>query len=298
MGEEDLAARVQRRLFAFSLSAAGLLPLVATRAIGTVVGDLLFALHTRAARTTRRNLSLCYPGVTPCALRERVRHSLRETARLAIEMACIWGRADWASRHLVASHGETAVREAIDAGESVLFLVPHLGNWEVLNVYLSRQFGLTAMYEPSGRPWLDASVRRAREQAGARLFPTDSGGVRALLAALKSAVPTAMLPDQVPDAAGGCYAPFFGRPTWTPTLPVRLAQRTRAAVFMATAIRTVHGFEVHMVGPHRLDGVSEAVGAALVNRQIEQLIDLAPDQYQWEYKRFRHRPESVMDYYK
>ncbi|MEZ5504873.1 MAG: hypothetical protein R3F38_02350 [Gammaproteobacteria bacterium] len=36
----------------------------------------------------------------------------------------------------------------------------------------------------------------------------------------------------------------------------------------------------------------ESVSAAAMNRTIEALIRMAPEQYQWEYKRFNKRPDK------
>ena len=34
-----------------------------------------------------------------------------------------------------------------------------------------------------------------------------------------------------------------------------------------------------------------------MNQGVETIVDLAPDQYQWEYKRFRARPEGMPKLY-
>ena len=37
----------------------------------------------------------------------------------------------------------------------------------------------------------------------------------------------------------------------------------------------------------------DTVSAAAMNRTIEELIRMAPEQYQWEYKRFNKRPTKT-----
>jgi Kdo2-lipid IVA lauroyltransferase/acyltransferase len=39
------------------------------------------------------------------------------------------------------------------------------------------------------------------------------------------------------------------------------------------------------------------VATSALNRSIEQCVRLAPEQYQWEYKRFRKRPEGEASFY-
>jgi KDO2-lipid IV(A) lauroyltransferase len=284
---------------ALLLAMAARVPLAVLRGVGDLAGDLLFVAHTRLARTTRRNLALCFPHLDARSQRRLARASLRETARLGFEMAAAWGGARWLGQRVVSGPGADALAAAVAAGRRVVVLVPHLGNWEVLNGWLLRSLGsVTAMYEPSGRAWLDDMILAAREREGSRLVPTTHAGVRTLHATLRAGRPVVLLPDQVPDAAGGIPAPFFGREVWTPTLPVRLAQRLRAVVFGVSALRCPGGFVVNVVGPLDFGKDDVANGAATMNRLIEQLIALAPAQYQWEYKRFRYRPRGQLDYYK
>ena len=115
--------------------------------------------------------------------------------------------------------------------------------------------------------------------------------------ALRAGDIAGILPDQVPDEAGGAYAPFYGIPALTMTLLVRLQQKTGATVVLAFARRCDSeagpGFEVVFREPDAAiyaEDMSEALAA--MNRAIETLIALAPEQYQWEYKRFRRQPQG------
>jgi KDO2-lipid IV(A) lauroyltransferase len=63
---------------------------------------------------------------------------------------------------------------------------------------------------------------------------------------------------------------------------------------MCTALRVSGGWELHFL-PVGEDLYSEDIQTSLaaLNRGVEAIAALAPEQYQWEYKRFRDRPPGV-----
>lgn len=104
----------------------------------------------------------------------------------------------------------------------------------------------------------------------------------------------AILPDQVPEPSAGVYAPFFGQPALTMTLAHRLIQRTQPTVLMAALLRTEEGFElvVQQVAEQITDP-DPKVSAEAMNAAIESLVQRAPAQYQWGYKRFKRPPPGA-----
>jgi len=130
---------------------------------------------------------------------------------------------------------------------------------------------------------------KSREQDGSTLVPTTARGVAKLLSALKAGAITGILPDQCPGRdGGGELSEFFGHPAQTVTLIHGLVQRTGCAVLMAYAERVKGGFALSFVEVD--EGIySEDIGQSLLamNASIEKCVLHIPDQYQWEYKRFK-----------
>jgi len=291
-------------LLARVLSGSRLLPLRSLRRLGRTIAWVADRLSLRAALTTRTNLALCMPALNAAERRRLAQASLAETGALALECARAWTDAPAQILALVDPGPDIErFRTALTAQRGLLLLVPHLGNWEVLNLWLQDALApdarLTALYEPLDDPALDAWVHRCRERTGARLVPAGSGGLRTLVRALEEGGVATLLPDQVPRGTGALHAPFYGRPACTMTLPGRLLQRTGAAVLAATALRTRAGFELRFLEPpSQLADPDPMRAAGALNQCLERCIDLAPAQYQWAYKRFKHPPPGVVDYYK
>jgi KDO2-lipid IV(A) lauroyltransferase len=93
----------------------------------------------------------------------------------------------------------------------------------------------------------------------------------------------------VPSKGEG-WADFFGRPAYTMTLPLRLAQNTGAAIVWALAIRTQHGWHLDLSlwnvdlqsNDATLDGLTDQM-----NKALEAQIARAPEQYLWAYNRYK-----------
>ena len=268
----------------------GWLPLAVSRRCAAGLGWLMGRLDTESARVTRTNLGICFPELEK---RERERlayRSLGHTACLLFESGPL---AHWSRERLRRLIVSETGRQSLDAGlrkGGVLMLVPHFGNWEFICFSLGGT-GPVSLYNPLRFGPLDEALHRARERFGARLYPVGAGGIRTACRQLDAGGLVCLLPDQVPGAQGGVYAPFYGRPALTATLAHRLIQRSRPTVMLGSARRVSGGFELvyERLGAGFHTGDPQAFARAL-NGAVEGLVGRDPAQYQWEYKRFRKQP--------
>ena len=274
----------------------GALPFAINRALATAVGTLLAWLPTQALKVSKTNLALCYPALSAEEQTRLARKSLLESVKNTFEIALFWRQPAEGLKRVVAVDGDTPLRQAVQDGRPIMILAPHLGCWEVLNVWLATEFGLHAMFAPSGLPEVDNLVRSGREHFGSTMYPTTARGVAGLVRAMKKGALTAILPDQVPDRRSGRHVPFYGQPAYTGTLACKLIRQTQAVTFMAWARRLpgTQGYEIR-VRPADDSVADDDLDAALtaMNHSIENLIDESPSQYLWSYKRFRRPPPGV-----
>jgi KDO2-lipid IV(A) lauroyltransferase len=271
---------------------------------GRTLGQLAWFVAPRSRQVTQRNIGLCLPSLAPDAQAALARASMAATGQLLLESAAVWSRspeslASW----VIDVTGKDALDAAIAEGRGLLCLVPHFGNWELLNAWLGSHYDFTAMYAPRRNRWAEAWVRRSRQRSGSSLVPTTRAGVRALFEALARGGVVGIMPDQVPDDGAGVRSIFFGQPALTGTLPARLALRAKSPLFIAWSMRADSparraGFHI---GFRRLVAAEQAQDVpsllALVGAEVEQVVELQPAQYQWEYKRFKHATPGI-DVYK
>ena len=95
----------------------------------------------------------------------------------------------------------------------------------------------------------------------------------------------------VPEAEGGEFAPFYNVPALTMTLVHGLVTRTKCNVIMGYGRRIPSGFDVVFKEPDpEIYHDDVQVSLAALNRSVENCINDCPEQYQWEYKRFKRQP--------
>lgn len=276
------------------------LPLPVSRGIGAAIGRYNAWANTRMARVTDVNLRLCLPELDAGARHSLVKRSLIETGKAFTETGAVWLRPyPWLRARILAVHRQELLEQGIAGGKGVLILAPHIGNWEVLGLYLSELTQVTSLYQPPDLPALENLIRRAREKAGATLVPTNRKGVAALLKALRNGEIAAILPDQVPDLGSGAFAPFFGQPALTMTLVRNLIDRTDCRVVVSYAKRVSGGFEIfHRDADADIYSKDENLALAAMNKCVEFCVREVPEQYQWEYKRFKRRPQGEEKLYR
>ncbi|MFD1216744.1 lysophospholipid acyltransferase family protein [Microbulbifer celer] len=287
-------------LSAGALRLIGRLPLRWSRRLGGLVGYSAVCLRGESLRVSRINLAHCFPAMDPKEREKLARESVVNTAMTGFEVASLW-RQPWshAEDSIVRVRNQQLLTEGVKEGHGVLVLAPHIGNWEIFGQYLATVGPTTSLYAPPKIAALDPVIRAGRESTGAQLVPTNVRGVRALLKALKGGGIVGVLPDQEPEASGGEFAPFFGHPTLTMTLGFNLIQRTGCKVVFGFGKRVPDGYELVLLPAEQAIYSDEAkVSLAALNRGVEACIAEAPEQYQWEYKRFRRAPEGKTGIYR
>jgi KDO2-lipid IV(A) lauroyltransferase len=265
------------------------LPLGVVQALGGLLGRLVYLVAGEYRSRLRANLRQA--GLDPDRL---AAVAAAEAGKQTLETAWVWlrPRADLAAR--VRWVDEPVLRAALDDGRAVLMLTPHLGCFEAIaQAYAlrpeARTRPLTALYRRPRKDVLLPLVEDARAKEGLLLAPADMRGVRMLMRALRQRQVLGILPDQVPAAGDGVWAPFFGRPAFTMVLPARLAATGNAVVLVLAAERRPRGrgFDIHVEpfdAPLTGDPLADATR---INQAIERMVLRFPTQYLWGYNRYK-----------
>jgi KDO2-lipid IV(A) lauroyltransferase len=262
-------------------------PLPVLHALGSALGWVVYLAAPSYRRRLRTNLELAGFGHTR-------RQAIAEAGKAIIELAFVWCAPPERVNRACRTENFELVRETLAAGRGIVFLTPHLGCFELTAQQVARDVALTVMYRPPRKSALKPLVEGARARENLHLAPATLAGVRILARALKSGEPVGILPDQVPQEGEGVWAPFFGRPAYTMTLPAKLAQLGRADIVLTFAERLPRGrgYVVRFV-PFEGDlSGTPAEQAAAINRAMEQLIARCPAQYFWSYNRYK-QPQGV-----
>ena len=267
-----------------------LLPLSVLQLIASWIAILLNSYNSSMKRITRINLQLAYPDLSTQQQKIFIKNSLKSQCMTYVESIKCWGMPpEYNLALLKNTYGEQYFTEALANKKGVIVVIAHFGCWELLNTWLNQYASPMIMYKPNKNKGIDRFMLEARQRLNTTLVPTNENGVRSIFKHLKQGGLTVILPDHLPKESGGIYSNFFGQKTLSTTLVSKLASKTQCNIIGLSCIRDeVSGFNVHC---SRLsdDILSKDLQTSVdsLNQHLEAMINIAPEQYLWSYKRFR-----------
>ena len=275
------------------------LPLPAAHALGSAIGKLLW--FTDMSRVAKINLRLCYPNHSEEKIDQLARESLIALGKTYAEMGMSWMWPIPKVQALITQvEGLEHLEKALAEKNGIILIAPHLGNWEVLNHFFRQYLFMTVMYKAAKIPALDKFIFNTRKRVDVGLVPADRSGVESLYKLLEDKGVVAVLPDQEPGLKSGVFAPFFGQTALTGKLIGEMANNTQAFLLCCYAKRLADGSYGVVLKPAHKDirNTDEVAAATALNSSIEECINDCPEQYQWNYKRFRRQPEGRSNFYR
>src|SRR5690606_15147835 len=277
------------------------LPLRFIQNLAQLAGSLLYISHSSARRVTEINLASAYPELSESERADLTKRSLKSQCMTYAESVKIWGSSPEYALSLIQDvHGEDIFLQAVQNPQGALAVVPHFGTWELLNVWVNQHTSPVIMYKPSEKQEIDRFMLEARQRLNATLVPTDDAGVRPFSKPLKQGGFSAILPDHVPKESGGIYSLFYNQNALSSTLLSKLAAKTQCSVVGLSCLRRndLSGYDI--VVTQLSDDISSKdlqCSVDTLNKEMERMINVAPEQYLWGYKRFRKLENDKSLYY-
>jgi Kdo2-lipid IVA lauroyltransferase/acyltransferase len=273
------------------------LPLPWVRALGRMLGLLLYVLIAPRRHVVATNLRLCFPEWTQAQRRSVARRTFVHVAQSFLDRAWLWHADPQVVRRRLTITG--ALDELAGSEPTILF-VPHFVGLDAgvtaLTLQLSR--GLVGIYTRQSNKVVDEWVLQGRNRFGRTRPMSRAEGVRDLIAALRAGDLMYLLPDMNFGPEESIFVPFYGVPAATVPSLSRFARLGRAKVVPVLAQLTAFGYEIR-VQPAWRDFPTRDVMAdtALMNERLQGYIDQMPDQYYWVHKRFKSRPAGEPSVY-
>lgn len=263
-----------------------------------LLGRLFFRLDRRRRGYAMHFLRNAFPELDDAA---RARLGARATGNLfkvPIDMARL--------TRLLARGGDVlSVLDLGAVGKRIAGLKPpflgltaHLGNWEVAAAGVARAVGgAHGMARVSKNPLLQKWLLANRQRGGLIIHPR-RGGVRDLASALARGGVGLQVVDQN-QRLRGVFATFFGQMASCERAGASLALRRGYPILVGVALRRGRGFRFEMVStePFVLENTGDRardlqVGVERINRAIEELVRMAPEQYLWIHDRYRTKSDK------
>src|SRR5512140_2189432 len=269
------------------------LPLSWLRALGWVLGGVLYLLVVPRRRVVDTNLRLCFPQWSAAERRRVTREVFVHVAQSWLDRAWLWHAAPEVLLRRLQLTG--AVGELEGTQPTVLF-VPHFVGLDAGVTTMSQQVPrrFVGIYTHQSNKVVDAWVLQGRNRFGEVRTLRRSEGVRVLVSALRAGEVMYLLPDMNFGAEESIFVPFYGVPAATVPSLSRFARLGRAKVVPVGGRMTADGYEVRVLQAWAGFPTKDVkADTALMNQRLQGYIDAMPEQYYWVHKRFKTRPEGM-----
>lgn len=281
----------------------GLLNLAGARIVGRYIGWFLRVSNSVMYQVTCRNIELCYPYLHKHEQEVLANASIDHAGMSIAETGIAWAGGGDAladsERYIKQVHNLELFNAALASDKGLMMVVPHFGNWEFLNSWLPGRCEVTVLYKMAKMPAFERWMLKQRQRGGVKLVRGNRAGVEKIFEQFCCGGTVLFAPDQEPSRKSGVWAPFYDIPALTSQLPHQLLQKNPKGVVLYCFLRRVEGgFDLHFnQAPAALYDQDPVVSATALNKGFAQCIAEDPAQYQWNYRRFKRRPEGVPSLY-
>jgi Kdo2-lipid IVA lauroyltransferase/acyltransferase len=273
------------------------LPLPVVRGIGWLLGKILYVLVWPRRKIVRVNLSLCFPDMPA-----HRRHKLE--SQVFVRFAQAWLDRSWlwhgSPEQLAKRLRITGDVQALRKESRLVLFSPHFVGLDAGGVAITKDHlrPLCSIYTSQRNAVVDAWILQGRQRfGGLRLFARMEG-VREIAASVQAGEALYLLPDMDFGTHGAEFVPFFGINAATVTSLSRFSRLCKAKVITLSNRMTPEGYEVNFSQPwNDFPSHDARHDTERMNRELQELVLAAPDQYYWVHKRFKTRPAGEPSLY-
>lgn len=267
--------------------------------LGKQAGLLMLKLDKKGRHIAETNIKLCFPELDPQAQRQLLQKSFISVGKAIFEGCLAWWGSDKKLRGLVHFHGLEKISAADKNGKGILMLGVHFTTLEIIGRLFSFSGRECAIvYREHKNPLLNYLMSRARNKR----YPLaiERNNVRAIIKTLKKGKIVWYTPDIDAGYYDHIFVPFFGIQTASLTATSRLAKITQANTMLSSYYRRDNDKGYDIFYSEKLDSFpSDDINHDItrINKLIEEVIRQKPEQYIWQYKRFKSRPNNEPRFY-
>ena len=265
------------------------LPLSFVRALGWLIGWMLYGLISARRHVVRKNLALCFPTKSQKDLRRLERQIFITFTQAWFDRSWLWhGSPRLLAQRLKVTGNLQALREA----PRLVLFTPHFVGLDAGGAAICKDQlrALCSIYTSQSNKVVDDWIFKGRTRHGGRLL-SKNDGAREIATAVKNGEALYLLPDMDFGANGAEFVPFFGNLAATITSLSRFSRLPKASVMTVVNRMTPQGYEVELSDLWDNFPTRDAAADTLrMNQELEKLILTMPEQYFWVHKRFKTRP--------
>ena len=259
-----------------------------------------FHKRTELYRITLININLCYPNLSNKEQIKLAKESVIETIISGYESMLSWSRPIHISgKNIFKVENNYLLSQNAQNNTGLIVIAIHNRSIDMLLKWINSKSKTTSLYKKIKNKTLDSFVRNEREKNNNEAYETSISGVRKIFKSLLSKNVICLAADQVPQAGMGEYVKFFNRDAYTTTLASSLAYKTGKPVIYCSMNSDNNKNLFVSIKPCHESIYNDSKRLHSMNNSIENLININPKDYSWEYKRFKKaQPKNIDPYLK
>jgi KDO2-lipid IV(A) lauroyltransferase len=266
--------------------------------LGHFLGQLLYLFPSKLKHITVINITHCFPELTPQERLQLIKKNFSAIGISLIETGMAWWSSDKKLQNHFEFHGLEHVENALAKGKGLILFGPHFLSLEMVGRLVGKKLSYAVMYRPHKKKFISFILERFRKPHYAHYIPRHR--FRQVLRTLQQNIPLWYAYDVDGGRKRSVFAPFFGIPTASLTTLSRLAHLSGAAIIHIGFYRRDNQFNYDIVFSPPVENFPShdpVADATRLNALLEKAIRDKPEQYVWQYKRFKTRPLGEKRFY-
>ncbi|WP_040521776.1 LpxL/LpxP family Kdo(2)-lipid IV(A) lauroyl/palmitoleoyl acyltransferase [Aliiglaciecola lipolytica] len=260
--------------------------------IGKGLSFILRTLAKKRINVAKRNLELCFPQKSEAERQSLLDKNIEHAGMAILETGMGWWWPDWRVRRHSDIEGYEHVQAILDKGKGVLGLAIHNMSLELGCRIAGLKYPSVAFYRKHNNPLMEYMQYRGRSRSNKYMI--HKRNAKGLIKELNQNEVCFYLPDQDYGRSFSEFVPFFAVDEVASTKGTMLfAKNANCEVVFIIPVRTRSGYKaVFLPGLNHFPSGDDKKDITRVNQKIEEMINVAPEQYLWMHKRFKTRPND------
>ena len=252
---------------------------------GWVMGTLVAPLMGHRARV-RQNLSMIFPEMPESEKNELARRVPRQIGRTLIEMLSPQDLIRVSEAAPLVGDGVAHVMAAKEAGQPIVFVSGHLGNYDVSRAAMIRRgFQVGALFRNMNNTTFNDYYVSKIEVVGTPLFARGRRGLAEMVKFLRQGNAVAIMVDQ--HVGGGAPLTFFGHTAYTALSAAEMAFKYNALLVPIYTIRQADGLNFEILIEAPVPHTEPLEMTQKLNDSLEAQVRAHMEQWFWIHRRWK-----------
>lgn len=269
-----------------------LLPYKFLMRLSIFIGILVKPLMKRRQFIAITNLKIAFPEKSDAEILKLANDSYRSICMAGFESLIAWFMPERLWKKIPFDMQTSTLTDALNEGSRpVIILGFHFHCLEISGRAMGNMYDtFTVMYQKNHNELMEYTIKTSREKYMLKTF--ERKGIISVIKSLKKKVMIWYAPDQ-DFKEHTIFAPFFGKLCTTLTVTPWLAEKTNAIVIPMYYYRKddLSGYVVVTKEAISFSG-DPLEDATMTNELLEGIIRKHPEQYLWQHRRFKTRPDG------